>query len=70
MNGLNALGAIGLSPASLLGLTSPDEDLESLSTEELRYIHACEYQRLGLTQTVGTAGGVLGALVTGKFLLR
>ena len=67
----NLLTAMGSSPAALLGLTgNDDEDLEKLSTEELRVIHACESQRLGLTRTVGTAAGLLSVLATGKFLMR
>jgi hypothetical protein len=54
-------------PTSALGLLlAPDNDnLETLSTEELRHIHACEQQRLKLTETVGRGVGVVGALAGG-----
>ena len=64
------LSGWGASPASLLGLVSDGEDLEKLSTEELRIIHACERHRLGLIETVGASGGFLGVLLSAKYLLR
>jgi hypothetical protein len=61
-------------PASALGLllASERDDLETLPTEELRHIHACEQQRLRLTKTVGRGVGVVaalaGALAAGKLI--
>ncbi len=57
------------SAAQLLGLSSLDnEDLEKLSTEELRHIHAVERDRLDLTGQLGVAGGFVGVLGLGRYL--
>lgn len=57
--------------SSLSLLLGPEQDdLERLPLEELRHVQAYERQRLGLTKTVGVGVGVVGALATGKILLR
>lgn len=58
-----------LSPLGLL-LSSEPDDLDSLSTEELRHIHACERQRLRLTETVGVGTGIVAALAAGRIVRR
>lgn len=61
---------LGSSPSALLGLGPDNEDLNLLSTEELRFVHAAERQRLGLTETVGVASGAVGVLLAGRHLFR
>jgi hypothetical protein len=51
-------------------LSSEPDNLEDLSLEELRHIHECERQRLGLTDTVGVLAGVVGAVAAGKLIRK
>ena len=53
------------SPLGLL-LASEHDDLESISTEELRHIHAYERQLLELTKAVGV--GIAARLAAGKLI--
>ncbi|MBA3670537.1 MAG: hypothetical protein H0W68_00760 [Gemmatimonadaceae bacterium] len=58
-----------MSPFDLL-LSSEPDNLEELPLEELRYIHECERQRLGLTRTVGVLGGITAAVAAGKLIRK
>jgi len=63
-------GATARSNSANLSRVGTDPSPERIPLEKLRLIHEYEQQRLGLTRTVGIGAGIVGALATGKILLK